>query len=141
NLLRLYRQYGDKEAAEQLITEINSNFNEWLAEDLFSDGLDAMETEKPQWFYHVEKHRLNILYTDLTSDKAGGTAHLDSLRFYFNKMDFEDQKQFSPYLLTAISGAAAPLVDYDNPAERNAKKEYLDLGMKKSILYNNRYNE
>ena len=141
NLLRLYRQYGDKKAAKQLITEINSNFDEWLAEDLFSDGLDAMETEKPQWFYHVEKHRLNILYTDLTSDKAGGTAHLDSLRFYFNKMDFEDQKRFSPYLLTAISGAAAPLVDYDNPAERNAKKKYLDLGMKKSILYNDRYNE
>lgn len=141
NLLRLYRQYGDNTAAEELITEINSNFNGWLAEDLFGDGLDDMETKKPQWLYNVEKHRLNILYTDLISDKEGGIAHLDSLRFYFKKMNFDDQKKFSAYLLTAISGAIGPLVDYNNLSERNTKKEYLDLGMKESILYGDRYNE
>src|SRR5690606_23267674 len=72
---------------------------------------------------------------------AAGIAHLDSLRTYFKSMRFEDQKRFSPYLLTAISGAAGPLVDYDNPAERKEKKQFLDLGMQESILYGDRYNE
>src|SRR5690606_35652691 len=65
NLLRLYRQYGDKQAAEELITTINLNVDQWIAEDGFASGNKGMETAKPKSFYQVEKHRLNILYTDL----------------------------------------------------------------------------
>src|SRR5690554_2128206 len=71
NLLRLYRQYGDKQAAEELIMAVNSNFDQWIAEDGFANGKIGLETERPKSFYHVEKHRLNILYTDLISDKDG----------------------------------------------------------------------
>ncbi|MEC3879208.1 CHAT domain-containing protein [Parapedobacter sp. 10938] len=141
NLLRLYRQYGDKQAAEELITTINLNVDQWIAEDGFASGNKGMETAKPTSFYQVEKHRLNILYTDLISDKAGGLAHLDSLRTHFRGMNGDDQKRFSAYLLTAISHAAAPLVDYDNLAERKQKKQYLDLGMRESIRLSDRYNQ
>src|SRR5690606_14154585 len=141
NLLRLYRQYGDKQAAEELITTINLNFDQWIAEDSFANGKKALATARPKSFYRVEKHRLNILYTDLISDKAGGLAHLDSLRTYFREMNVNDQKRFSAYLLTAISHAAAPLVDYDDPAERKQKKQYLELGMRESVRLDDRYNQ
>lgn len=141
NLLRLYLQYGDKKAAKELITDVNSNYGLWITDHSFSNDLKEIEREKPKWFYHVEKHRLNILYTDLTDDKAGGLAHLDSLSTYFKRMHFDDQKRFSAYLLTAISHAAAPLDDYNNPVEQKIKKKYLDLGMRESILYGDRYNE
>src|SRR5690606_24169639 len=96
NLLRLYRQYGDKQAAEELITEINSKFDRWISEDAFAKDADKLETKYPKLLYYVEKHRFNILYTDLTSNKAAGIAHLDSLRTYFKSIRFEDQKRFSP---------------------------------------------
>src|SRR5690606_42153932 len=92
-------------------------------------------------FYHVEKHRLNILYTDLISDKDGGIAHLDSLHTHFKDMHEDDHKMFSAYLLTAISHAAAPLVDYDDPEARKQQKQYLELGMRESIRLGGRYNQ
>lgn len=141
NLLQLYRQYGDKQAAEELITAINLNFDQWIAEDGFANRQKGVETARPKPFYHVEKHRLNILYTDLISDKDGGIAHLDSLHTHFKDMHVDDQKRFSAYLLTAISHAAAPLVDYDDPEERKQKKQYLDLGMRESIRLGDRYNQ
>lgn len=141
NLLRLYRQYGDKQAAEELITAVNLNMDRWIAEDGFTNGQKGFVAEKPEPFYTVEKHRLNILYTDLISDKAGGLAHLDSLRTHFREMNGDDQKRFSAYLLTAISHAAAPLVDYNDLAERKQKKQYLDLGMQESIRLGDRYNQ
>src|SRR5690606_15697985 len=52
-----------------------------------------------------------------------------------------DQKRFSAYLLTAISHAAAPLIDYDDPAERKQKKQYLELGMRESVRLDDRYNQ
>src|SRR5690606_32242075 len=90
NLLRLYRQNGDKRAAEELSTTINLNVDQWIAEDGFASGKKGMETAKPKSFYQVEKHRLNILYTDLVSDKVGGLAHLDSLRTHFRHMNGDD---------------------------------------------------
>src|SRR5690606_19459215 len=64
-----------------------------------------------------------------------------SLRIYFSQMNTADQKRFSAYLLTAISHAEAPLVAYDDPAERKKKQHYLDLGMRESIRLDNRYNQ
>ena len=141
NLLRLYLQYGDKQAAKELITAVNINFNQWVHEDRFESAQKGLVTEKPEPFYHVEKHRLNILYTDLISDKAGGLAHLDSLNKHFRAMNSDDQKRFSAYLLSAISHAVAPLVDYDDPAERLQKKRYLEMGMRESIRLEDRYNQ
>lgn len=141
NLLRLYHQYGDKQAAKELIEAVNRNFDRWMTEGAFSNEKALMETPKPIPFHYVNKHRLNILYTDLISDKDGGLAHLDSLRIYFSQMNTADQKRFSAYLLTAISHAVAPLVAYDDPAERKKKQHYLDLGMRESIRLDNRYNQ
>src|SRR5690606_26204437 len=95
NLLRLYRQYGDKQAAEELITAVNSNFDQWTAEGSFRQDKTGIRESRPDAFYQFEKHRLNILYTDLISDKAGGIAHLDSLRTYFKQLNLDDQKRFS----------------------------------------------
>lgn len=139
NLLRLYMQYGDKQAAEELITTINLNFDQWIAEGGFANGKKGLEAARPKPFQHVEKHGLNILYTDLISDKAGGIAHLDSLYTHFKDMNVDDQKRFSAYLLTAISHAAAPLIDYDDWEERKQKKHYLDLGMRESVRLDDRY--
>src|SRR5690606_18262855 len=122
-------------------TAINLNFDQWIAEDGFANRQKGVETARPKPFYHVEKHRLNILYTDLISDKDGGIAHLDSLHTYFKQLNLDDQRRFSAYLLTAISHAAAPLVDYDDPEERKQKKQYLDLGMRESIRLGDRYNQ
>ena len=141
NLLRLYRQYGDKQAAEELIMAVNSNFDQWIAEGSFRQDKTGIRESRPDAFYQFEKHRLNILYTDLISDKAGGLTHLDSLYTHFKNMHVDDQKRFSAYLLTAISHAAAPLVDYDDPKERKQKKQYLDLGMQESIRLGDRYNQ
>lgn len=141
NLLRLYRQYGDQQAAEILITAMNRNFDRWIAKIGFGKNSKDIEAAKPTIFYYIEKHRLNILYTDLISDKAGGMAHLDSLQNYFSQMNIADQHRFSAYLLTSISHAAAPLVDYDDPIERKKKKQYLNLGMQESIRLNDRYNQ
>lgn len=141
NLLRLYSQYGDEQAAEMLITAINRNFDRWIAKGEFGKNKKNIEAAKPTAFYYVEKHRLNILYTDLISDKTGGIAHLDSLQLHFSQMNIADQHRFSAYLLTSISHAAAPLVDYDNPIERKQKKQYLDLGMQESIRLNDQYNQ
>ncbi|MFC3196879.1 CHAT domain-containing protein [Parapedobacter deserti] len=141
NLLRLFSQYGDKRAAGELISTVNEHFDRWVAEEAFGKGKKGVDRQKPRALYHVDKHRLNILYTDLTDNKSGGLAHLDSLRMHFNRMDYRDQKQYSSYLLSAINGAAAPLVDYDDPKERQLKKRYLDLGMRESIRLGDRYNE
>src|SRR5690606_18455003 len=51
NLLRLYRQYGDKQAAEELITEINSKFDRWISEDAFAKDADKLETKYPKLLY------------------------------------------------------------------------------------------
>ena len=141
NLLRLYLQYGDKEAAGELITTINTNFDHWLAEESFSMGRKELEMAHPQPYYQVEKHRLNILYTDLISDKTGGVAHLESLRAHFSQMNRDEQKRYAAYLLSSISHAAAPLVDYRDTAERSEKRRLLDLGMKESIRLEDRYNQ
>lgn len=141
NLLRLYRQYGDEQAAKILIRTINRNLDRWIAQGELGKGKKDLEADKPAAFYYVEKHRLNILYTDLISDKAEGLAHLDSLRSHFDQMSMPDQHRFSAYLLTSISHAAAPLVDYDDPIERKKKKQYLNLGMQESIRLNDRYNQ
>src|SRR5690606_31033895 len=90
NLLRLYRQYGDEQAAEMLITAINRNFDGWITNGEFGKKKKDIEAAKPTAFYYVEKHRLNILYTDLISDKTGGVAHLDSLQLHFSQMNIAD---------------------------------------------------
>ncbi|HLW09646.1 MAG TPA: CHAT domain-containing tetratricopeptide repeat protein [Fermentimonas sp.] len=142
NLLRLYLQYGDKEAAGDLITAINTNFDQWLTDDSFMKKRKEVEMEQhSQAFYQVEKHRLNILYTDLVSDKEGGLTHLDSLRAKFAKMNRKEQQRYSAYLLTSISHAAAPLVNYEDQQERKEKKRLLDLGMRESIRLGDRYNK
>ena len=142
NLLRLYLQYGDKEAAGELITTINTNFNEWLNDESFMKKRRELEMKQhPQSFYQVEKHRLNILYTDLVNDKEGGLNHLDSLRAMFSHMNLTDQKRYSAYLLSSISHAAAPIVDYEDPIERINKKRLLDLGMSESIRLQDNYNK
>jgi CHAT domain-containing protein len=141
NLIRLYRQYWDKTSAGELINSINHNFKIWFDSGAFESTDSEFENSKPLNFYLVEKHRLNILYTDLTDDKKAGISHLDSLMIYFNKMDQADQENYSDYLLNAISSAAAPLVNYDDPNEKFLKKQYLDLGMNESIRLKNRYNQ
>lgn len=141
NLLRLYRQYGDKQAANELISTINANFDQWIADEKFGTEKGALASAKSRLFYYVEKHRLNLLYTDLSDNKASGIAHLDSLCEYFDRMPVADQKRFAPHMLTAISSAAAPLVDYDDPEEFKLKKAYLELGLAESKRLGDGYNE
>lgn len=141
NLLKLYGQYGDQSAARELITKVNSNFDHWVATDAFAKTVDVLHSPKPLTFYQIEKHRLNILFTDLTDEKKAGLAHLDTLRSFYDKMNTEQQIQYSDYLLNAISSAAAPFISYDDPNERRLKKGYLDLGMMESIRLKNRYYE
>ncbi|TDO02786.1 CHAT domain-containing protein [Sunxiuqinia elliptica] len=143
NLLRLYYQYGDKEGAKELIRTVNMNFDEWLANDSLKKEKRSLGLDPGFSFemHQVNKHRLNLLYTDMMDDKHGGIAHLDSLSTYFMQLSAEDQRQYSAYWLTAIQNTAGPLVDYSIPEERRLQKHYLDLAMEESIRLGDRYNE
>ena len=70
NLMRLYAQYGDRQGAEDLLQIMNRHFNNWLERG-----------GKPGPEHYINKHRIQLLYTDMSGDKAGGQrqrkAYLD----------------------------------------------------------------
>ncbi|WP_158860392.1 CHAT domain-containing protein [Lunatibacter salilacus] len=140
NLMRLYRTYGDKEGAGELIKGVNSHFDKWVAEASFGKT-DFKVDEKPELMHYVNKHRINILYFDLTDDKASALAHLDSLRCYFQQLPRRHQIKYSNYLISSILNSAAILDDYEHETIKQQKTQLLDLALQESINTDNYYYE
>nr|WP_170857165.1 CHAT domain-containing protein [Algoriphagus locisalis] len=140
NLMRLYRTYGDKAGAKELIHAINSKFDQWVSEDSF--GKSAFKADqKPARMYQVDRHRINILYYDLNDDATAALAHLDSLRNDYRQLSRKHQIQYSDYLISSILNAAAILDEYDDSQVTQEKIRLLDLAMKESIEKDNYYFE
>ncbi len=140
NLMRLYRTYGDKDGAEELIHNINSHFDQWISEESFGKS-GYQSDQKPALMYEVDKHRLNIMYADLTDDSEMALAHLDSLRSYYDRMPRTSREKYSSHLITSINSAAAILDDYKQQAIRRKKEQLLELALMESLDYGNYYYE
>ncbi|WP_026953600.1 CHAT domain-containing protein [Algoriphagus vanfongensis] len=140
NLMRLYRTYGDKAGAKELTLAINSKFDQWVSEDSFGKSAFIVD-QKPALMYQVDRHRINILYYDLTDDAPSALAHLDSLRNDYRKLSRKHQIQYSDYLISSILNTAAILDDYEDSKETQEKIRLLDLAMKESIDKDNYYFE
>lgn len=140
NLMRLYRTYGDREGAKELIDAVNSKFHDWISEDSFGKSSFKAD-QKPPLMYQVDRHRINILYYDLADEAGPALAHLDSLRKDYSRLSKKHQIQYSDYLISSILNAAAILDEYGDGKTTQKKIRFLDLAMAESIEKDNYYFE
>src|SRR5690554_7094746 len=63
---------------------MNRHFNNWLERG-----------GKPGPEHYINKHRIQLLYTDMSGDKAGGQRQLDSLLQHFEQLHPGKQRQRS----------------------------------------------
>lgn len=130
NLMRLYAQYGDRQGAEDLLQIMNRHFNNWLERG-----------GKPGREHYINKHRIQLLYTDMSGDKAGGQRQLDSLLQHFEQLHPAKQRQYSSHLLSALQSAAGPFSNFSLAEERRQRKAYLDKALAESVRLGDRYNQ